>query len=94
DALPSLAEIGKTQNHTARVTPPDKAGEWLPWIHIAIGNLKAFLSGTYHGVSSGYLQEYLNAFCYRFNRRAWEAELPSRLPSACLCHNPIKLKIV
>ncbi|SER03803.1 ISXO2-like transposase domain-containing protein [Nitrosomonas sp. Nm51] len=30
DALPSLAEIGKTQNHTARVTPPDKAGEWLP----------------------------------------------------------------
>ncbi|SER72735.1 ISXO2-like transposase domain-containing protein, partial [Nitrosomonas sp. Nm51] len=79
DALSSLAEIGKTQNHTARVTPPDKAGEWLPWVHIAIGNLKTFLLGTYHGVSSGYLQEYLNAFCYRFNRRAWEAELPSRL---------------
>ena len=46
DALPSLAEIGKTQNHSARVTPPDKAGEWLPWVHIAIGNLKAFLLGT------------------------------------------------
>jgi hypothetical protein len=30
DALSSLAEIGKTQNHTARVTPLDKAGVWLP----------------------------------------------------------------
>ena len=94
DALPSLAEIGRTQNHAARVTPPDKAGEWLPWAHIAIGNLKAFLLGTYHGVSPGYLQEYLNEFCYRFNRRAWEAELPSRLLNACLSHTQIKLKIV
>ena len=57
DALISLLEIGKTQHHAARVTPPDKAGEWLPWVHIAIGNLKAFLLGTYHGVSSKYLQD-------------------------------------
>lgn len=94
DALPSLAEIGKTQNHDARVTPPHKAGEWLPWVHVAIGNLKAFLLGTYHGVSSKYLQEYLNEFCYRFNRRAWEAELPSRLLNACLTHTQVKLKMV
>ncbi|SDZ00051.1 ISXO2-like transposase domain-containing protein [Nitrosomonas halophila] len=59
DALASLTEIGKTQHHAARVTPPDMAGEWLPWVHIAIGNLKAFLLGTYHGVSPRYLQEYL-----------------------------------
>jgi transposase-like protein len=94
DALPSLAEIGKTQNHVPRVTPPSKAGEWLPWVHIAIGNLKAFLLGTYHGVSSRYLQEYLNEFCYQFNRRTWEAELPSRLLNACLLHTQIKLKMV
>lgn len=68
DALPSLREIGKTQHHAARVTPPALAGQWLPWVHIAIGNLKAFLLGTHHGVSSSYLQEYLNEFCYRFNR--------------------------
>ena len=48
DALASLVEIGKTQHHAARVTPLGKAGEWLPWVHIAIGNLKAFLLGTYH----------------------------------------------
>ncbi len=94
DALISLLEIGKTQHHAARVTPPDKAGEWLPWVHIAIGNLKAFLLGTYHGVSSKYLQEYLNEFCYRFNRHEWEAELPLRLLNACLTHTQVKLKMV
>lgn len=94
DALAALLEIGKTQHHAARVTPPDKAGEWLPWVHIAIGNLKAFLLGTYHGVSSKYLQEYLNEFCYRFNRRHWEAELPLRLLDACLTHTQVKLKMV
>jgi len=94
DALASLTEIGKTQHHAARVTPPDKAGEWLPWVHVAIGNLKAFLLGTYHGVSSRYLQEYLNEFCYRFNRRGWEAQLPLRLLNACLTHTQVKLKIV
>jgi transposase-like protein len=94
DALASLREIGKTQHHAARVTPPDMAGEWLPWVHIAIGNLKVFLMGTYHGVSSKYLQEYLNEFCYRFNRRDWEAELPLRLLDACLTHTQVKLKMV
>lgn len=94
DALASLAAIGDTQHHAARVTPSDKAGEWLPWVHVAIGNLKAFLLGTYHGVSSMYLQEYLNEFCYRFNRRQWEAELPLRLLNACLTHTQVKLKTV
>ena len=94
DKLAALGAIGKTQHHAARVTPPDKAGEWLPWVHVAIGNLKAFLLGTYHGVSSKHLQEYLNEFCYRFNRRAWEPELPLRLLNACLTHTQVKLRMV
>lgn len=94
DALAALGAIGKTQHHAARVTPADQAGTWLPWVHVAIGNLKAFLLGTYHGVSSKYLQEYLNEFCYRFNRRHWETELPMRLLNACLTHTPVRLRIV
>jgi hypothetical protein len=54
-----------------------------------IGNLKAFLLGTYHGVSPKYLQEYLNEFSYRFNRRHWERQLPHRLLGICLAHQPI-----
>ncbi len=94
DAFASLTKIGKPQHHAARATPPDMAGEWLPWVHVVIGNLKAFLLGTYHGVSAKYLQEYLNAFCYRFNRRSWEAELPLRLLSACSMQTHVKLRMV
>jgi hypothetical protein len=42
DALPALNIIDQTQNYEARVTPSYLVGEWLPWVHIAIGNLKAF----------------------------------------------------
>lgn len=33
---------------------------------------KRFLLGTFHGVSGKYLQEYLDEFVFRFNRRYWE----------------------
>jgi hypothetical protein len=61
---------------------------------VAIGTFKAILLGTYHGLSSKYLQKYLNEFCYRFNRRAEEAELPLRLLNACLSHTQVRLKMV
>lgn len=64
---------------------------WLPWVHIAIGNLKAFLLGTFHGVTGTYLQEYLDEFVYRFNRRFREAGLPLRLLNACMDHRPVRL---
>ena len=91
DALPALNAVGETQQHEKQVTPPEKASEWLPLVHIMIGNMKKFVNGTFHGVSSNYLQEYLDEFCYRFNRRFWEPELPLRLLNACLAHVPIKL---
>lgn len=90
DALPALNVISKTQQYEARVTPPHKVDEWLPWIHIAIGNLKAFLLGTFHGVSGKYLQEYLNEFCYRYNRRFFEKEIPNRLLNLAIIHAPIQ----
>ena len=40
------------------------------------------------------LQEYFNEFCYRFNRRRGESELPLRLLDACLTHTQVKLKTV
>ncbi|MDD2468636.1 MAG: transposase, partial [Desulfobulbus sp.] len=55
------------------------------------GNLKTFINGTFHGVSSNCLQEYLDEFCYRFNRRFWEPQLPLRLLNACLAHVPVKV---
>jgi len=91
DALPALNTVAKEHVHEKKVTPPEKASEWLPLVHIMIGNMKKFLNGTFHGVSSQYLQEYLDEFCYRFNRRFWEPELPLRLLNACLAHVPVKV---
>ena len=91
DAFPALNAIGEKHIHEKKVTPGEEAGKWLPKVHIVIGNLKKFLNGTFHGVSSQYLQEYLNEFSYRFNRRFWEPELPLRLLNACLSHQPVKL---
>jgi transposase-like protein len=91
DALPALNVVAREHIHEKKVTPPQKASEWLPLVHIMIGNMKKFLNGTFHGVSSRYLQEYLDEFCYRFNRRFWEPELPLRLLNACLAHVPVKI---
>jgi transposase-like protein len=91
DALPALGALRESQLHCPRVTPPKQASRWLPWVHVAIANLKRFLLGTYHGVSKTYLQEYLDEFCYRFNRRFWEPQLPNRLLNLCADHAPIRL---
>ena len=90
DALPALNAVGKEHNHLKQVTLPEEAKTWLPLVHIMIGNMKKFIIGTFHGVSSPYLQEYLDEFCYRFNRRFWEPELPLRLLNACLTHAPVR----
>jgi len=67
EACTALNIMDKTQQHEPRVTPSSKVDEWLPWVHIAIENLKTFLLGTFHGVTKVYLQEYPNEFCHRFN---------------------------
>lgn len=90
DALPALNSTAEKHTHQKKVTPPEKAGKWLPFVHIVIGNLKTFINGTFHGVSHKYLGEYIDEFCYRFNRRFWEHELPLRLLNACLAHVPIQ----
>jgi hypothetical protein len=68
DTFPALNAVAEEHTHPKKVTPPDKAAEWLPLVHVMIGNFKTFLNGTFHGVSRKYLQEYVNGFCYLFNR--------------------------
>ncbi|MCP3669494.1 MAG: IS1595 family transposase [Gammaproteobacteria bacterium] len=88
DGLPANNGLQLHVTHVAKVTPPEMANEWLPWVHVAIANMKRFLLGTFHGTSNRYLQDYLNEFCYRFNRRFWEAEIPNRLLRLCVDHRP------
>ncbi|BDM62984.1 IS1595 family transposase [Shewanella sp. NFH-SH190041] len=89
DGLRALTIIDKTQHHEARVTPKELVDEWLPWVHIAISNLKTFIQGTFHGISKKYVQEYLNEFIYRFNRRRIEKQIPMRLLNIAIFHSPM-----
>ena len=41
----------------------------FPWVHIAISNVKKKILGLHHSVKYTYMQNYLNEFCYKFNRR-------------------------
>lgn len=55
----------------------------LRWVHIAISNLKRDLQ-KYHMVSERMLQNHLNEFCYKLNRRYFGKKLFDRLVIASL----------
>lgn len=65
--------------HKSQVIDPKDIGKVLPWVHIAIANAKTLLADMYHGVKPEFLQEYLNEFCYKFNRRYFGEDLFDRL---------------
>jgi transposase-like protein len=62
--------------------------QFLKWLHVVVSNLKAFINGTYHGLSRAHLQAYLDEFAYRFSRRRDHNGLFSRLVCACCTTAP------
>lgn len=51
----------------------------FPWVHTAISNAKKKILGLHHQVKDEYMQNYLNEFCYKFNRRFFGEALFDRL---------------
>ncbi len=94
DGCPTLKTLEGPHRVESLVLPPSEVCRWLPWVHVAIANLKRFLLGTYHGVSPEHLQEYLDEFCYRFNRRRFELQIPLRLTKACVSHPRLSVNSV
>jgi len=62
-----LKEVVKA--HQAFVIPMAQADKVLPWVHTAIANSKRVFLDAYHRINFDYLQNYLDEFCYRLNRR-------------------------
>ena len=48
---------------------PKRTSKLFPWVHTAISNAKRVILGIHHSVHSPYLQNYLNEFCWKCNRR-------------------------
>jgi len=49
--------------------PPEKAGIMLPWVHTIVSNAKRTFAGIHHLMQANYIQNYLDEFCYKVNRR-------------------------
>ena len=76
-AYTDLKDVVKT--HTAIKVEPKEAGKTFPWVHTSISNAKRQLLGTHHSINTKYLQNYLNEFCYKLNRRNFNTDRFDRL---------------
>lgn len=82
----TLADIGYI--HESKAYYKEEKGDFLKMLHNIIGNVKAYIQGTYHGLGSTYLQTYFDEFCFRFNRRFNPNEIFDRLLNACVLSGP------
>ena len=69
--------------HVSEISSTEEGKFNLRWVHIAISNLKRDLQ-KYHMVSEKMLQNYLNEFCYKLNRRYFGKKLFDRLVVASI----------
>jgi transposase-like protein len=60
--------------------------EWLPWSHIVLSNFKRWTLDVFPGVSPRHLQDYLDEFCYRLNRRGKREDIFRRLLNRCVLY--------
>ena len=98
DGLKSFTGL-EGYHHVAR-SQPDRtdlrkgAESVVPVADRAIGNLKQWLIGTYHGVSRGQLQVYLDEFVFRHNRRRKPSAAFQPLLGLGTAHSPVSYKSI
>jgi len=67
-----------------KIVPPKEASKALPWVHTMISNAKRNLPGIKHQTKDEHLQNYLDEFCYKINRRYFGTNLFDRLMVAAV----------
>lgn len=70
--------------------PSGKKGRNFPDLHRVIMNLKAWLRGVHHHVED--LQDYLNEYCYRFNRSFMKENIFDNLMNRMVQAEPCFIK--
>jgi hypothetical protein len=63
-----LAEV-VGEHKVVVVKDKKKINKVFPWVHTAISNAKRLFLGIHHSIKSTYMQNYLDEYCYKFNRR-------------------------
>jgi len=64
---------------------PKVAMKKLPYVHTIISNAKRMTGGIHHSVFKDYLQNYLNEFCYKLNRRNFQRDMFDGMLKASVC---------
>jgi hypothetical protein len=84
DSTSYVGLCGKVGHHTPKVIKNKEIEKELPWVHIAISNAKSWILSNCSRVDKDYIQNYLDEFCYNFNRRYMGDLLFDRLLVACV----------
>jgi hypothetical protein len=74
----SCKKIRETINHKAFKVDKTNANKVLPWVHKAISNAKRLLLDVHNRIDDDFLENYLNEFCYKFNRRYFQDKTMER----------------
>lgn len=61
-----------------------ESGKVLPWSSKAITNSKNLIKAVHHAIEAPYLQNYLNEFCFKYNRRYFGEKVFDRLVVAAV----------
>lgn len=86
DNYSSYKKISSSVNHTAHKVNKTNINKVLPWVHKAISNAKRLLLDVHHRIDDDFLENYLNEFCYKFNRRYFQDKTMERLIIAGVNH--------
>jgi transposase-like protein len=65
--------------HEATKSSDETTRNELKWVHTVISNAKRVFNGIHHKLNKDYIQNYLDEFCYKFNRRNFKGKLFDRL---------------
>ncbi len=95
DGWKGYVSLGNQYDHHPTIQgDPKNAGKLFPRVHRTFSNLKTWLTGTHHGVSSKHLPHYLNEFVFRFNRRRTPMAAFQSLLGLTAQHTPTTYKML
>lgn len=74
DGYPAYSGLKENFNLDSAVRDKEEVNKILPWVHTAISNAKRLLLDAHHRIDKDFMQNYLNEFCYKFNRRYFDCK--------------------
>lgn len=75
DKSSSYGNIKRSFDHSSKLSQEHTNNNSLKWVHIGISNAKRKLLGINHRIKKEYLQNYLDEFCFKLNRRKGDQPL-------------------